>query len=215
MPDSLILQIFLLLNVFFMGALATVAFRHARAHFTPSQPTEAPRRKVQQVHLPPAVKERLLHAAQANFQSVLDHSADELQRDLKTTASGLSKQLEQLGHEIITDEMKRYRAGLDELRDQAQIAIGGAQSSIATHRAELEAKFIERHAQLEKNLADEMAAEKQRLIEQMDTKLSDAVASFLIETLQHNVDLGAQSTYLMTMLDEHKAELTKKVTDEA
>ena len=215
MPDSLILQIFLLINVFFIGVLAAVALRHARAHFKPPQPVEAPRRKGQQVHLPSAVKERMLHAAQANFQSVLDHSASELQRDLTTTASGLNKQLEQLGHEIISDEMKRYRAGLDELRDQAQIAIGGAQSSIAAHQAELEAKFIERQAQLEKNLTDEMAAEKQRLMEQMDAKLSDAVASFLIETLQHNVDLGAQSTYLMTMLDEHKAELTKKVIDEA
>ena len=198
-----------------MGVLAAVAIRHARAHFKPPQPTETPRRKTtQQVHLPPAVKDRLLHAAQANFQSVLDHSADELQRNLKTTASSLNKQLEQLGHEIITDEMKRYRAGLDELRDQAQIAIGGAQSSIAAHQAQLEAKFMERQAELENNLANDMATEKQRLVEQMDTKLSDAVASFLIETLQHNVDLGAQSAYLTTMLEEHKTELTKKVTDE-
>jgi hypothetical protein len=45
--------------------------------------------------------------------------------------------------------------------------------------------------------------------------LADAVASFLIETMQHNVDLGAQSTYLTTMLEEHKTELTKGIIDEA
>jgi hypothetical protein len=33
--------------------------------------------------------------------------------------------------------------------------------------------------------------------------------------MQHNVDLGAQSTYLTTMLEEHKTELTKGIIDEA
>ena len=58
------------------------------------------------------------------------------------------------------------------------------------------------------------AAEKQQLIAQIDTKLADAVTSFLVETLGHNVDLGAQSDYLISVLDEHKAEFTKRVTDE-
>jgi hypothetical protein len=48
----------------------------------------------------------------------------------------------------------------------------------------------------------------------MDTKLADAVTSFLMETLQHNVDLGAQSAYLTAMLDEHKDELVKGVKHE-
>jgi len=41
------------------------------------------------------------------------------------------------------------------------------------------------------------------------------VASFLTETLQHNVDLGAQSAYLTAMLEEHKADFAKEVADES
>jgi hypothetical protein len=43
--------------------------------------------------------------------------------------------------------------------------------------------------------------------------LGDAVASFLIDTLQHEVDLGAQTNYLIKTLDEHKDELKKEVDD--
>ena len=60
----------------------------------------------------------------------------------------------------------------------------------------------------------ELAAEKEQLAKLMDTKLADAVASFLMETLPHNVDLGAQSAYLTSMLEEHKAELVREVAGE-
>jgi hypothetical protein len=37
------------------------------------------------------------------------------------------------------------------------------------------------------------------------------VASFLNETLQHNVDLGGQTEYLLSMLEEHKADFIREV----
>ena len=111
--------------------------------------------------------------------------------------------------------MQRYRALIDELRKQSETTAVGGQSKLAEHQAELSARLDERQIELEAKLSDEMIAEKQRLTQQVDTKLADAVASFLIETLQHNVDLGAQSAYLTAMLEEHKAELTKGIVDEA
>jgi antitoxin component of RelBE/YafQ-DinJ toxin-antitoxin module len=57
----------------------------------------------------------------------------------------------------------------------------------------------------------ELTAERQKLVTQIDTKLADAVASFLNETLQHNVDLGGQTEYLLSMLEEHKADFIREV----
>lgn len=214
--NATFLQLFLLLNVFLIGALTATAVRHARAHFRPvpvevkkSHPSE------QGAHLPAAVKERLLQAAQVKFQAVLDHSADELQHDLKTTSVQINRHLEKLGVAIVTSEMQHYRALIDELRKQSETTAVGGQSKLAAHQAELSARLDERQIELEAKLSDDMTAEKQRLTQQVDTKLADAVASFLIETLQHNVDLGAQSAYLTAMLEEHKVELTKGITDEA
>ena len=64
-------------------------------------------------------------------------------------------------------------------------------------------------------MTEEITNEKEKLIQQIDTRLADAVTSFLIETLGHNVDLGAQNKYLIEMLEEHKPELIKGVKDEA
>jgi phenylpyruvate tautomerase PptA (4-oxalocrotonate tautomerase family) len=68
---------------------------------------------------------------------------------------------------------------------------------------------------MQARLAEELANEKQRLAQLLDTKLADAVASFLVETLGKEVDLGAQAAYLTSMLEAHKDELIKGVTDEA
>lgn len=212
--NAVLLQIFLLVNVFVIGILVAVAFRHAVAHFRPNE-TDHKHPAVAPVHLPPAVRERLLATAEHNFQAVLERSATQLDHNLQTTSTELNKQLEKLGTTIINDEMKRYREGLDELRARTEMSIGHAQSEIVQHQDDLKAKLVERQAELEAKLTEDMAAEKQRLTDDMNTKLADAVASFLIETLQHNVDLGAQSAYLTTMLDEHKDELVKGVTDEA
>ena len=62
--------------------------------------------------------------------------------------------------------------------------------------------------------AAELEAQKAQLIAQIDTKLADSVVAFLVETLQHDVDLGAQTQYLTKMLDEHKADFSGKVKDE-
>lgn len=210
------LQLFLMINVFLIGALTAVAIRHAYAHFKPhTHDAEKAHPANHPVQLPSAVKARLLASAEHNFQTVLDRSATQLERNLHTTASQLDKQLQSLGSEILRDEMRRYREAIDELRARTELSIGSAQTEIAQHQEDLKTKLAERQAELEAKLVEDMAAEKQRLTQQIDTKLADAVASFLVETLQHNVDLGAQSAYLTAMLDEHKAELTRGVSDEA
>jgi F0F1-type ATP synthase membrane subunit b/b' len=209
MDDSLFLQIFLIVNVFIIGVLVTIAARHAYAHFRPTKIAEPEkphpaRPTYQAVQLSPETKERLLKAAEANFQAVLNRTTAELQRDLKSTATQLNLQLKKIGTDVVNNETKRYQVMLEDLRVQAETALKTSQSEIGGHEAELKAKLDEK-----------MAAEEQRLVQQIDTKLGDAVASFLLETLQHNVDLGAQSAYLTATLDQHKADFTREVGHEA
>lgn len=203
MDSALFLQIFLLVNVFIMGALAAVAVRHGLAHFRPAKHDAEKHVAPQGGHIPPAMREQLLKAAEENFKAVLDKSGTELDHDLQATTMALNKQLEKLGSEVVTSETERFHTILQDLRAQAETIVTSAQTEIAGHQTEIKAK-----------LTESMEAEKKRLIDQIDTKLADAVASFLTETLQHNIDLGAQSSYLTTLLEEHKAELIKGISDE-
>lgn len=204
------LQIFLFINVFIIGAAAALAAQHAYAHFSPPKPE--PKKPIRpDTPVPKEVREQLLAQATARYQRALDTAGGELERDLSITAKRLDEQLAKLGGDILAEEMKRYRSTLDELREQTKITIGSAQTSVTDHQAELEKKFAERKAELDEKLDQEIAAKKERLVSELDTKLADAVTSFLIETMGHDVDLGAQVPYLLATLEEHKSEIINGV----
>jgi uncharacterized membrane protein len=203
MNSATFLQIFLLINVFIIGALAATAIRHAYAHFRPAKHDAEKRVIPQGGHIPPAMREQLLKNAEESFMTILDRSGKQLEHDLQTTTVALNKQLEKLGSEIVTSETERFHTILQDLRAQAETIVTSAQAEISVHQSDIKVQ-----------LTESMEVEKKRLIEQIDTKLADAVASFLTETLQHNIDLGAQSGYLTSLLEEHKDELIKGIKDE-
>jgi len=205
MKLSTFLYAFLIVDVFFMGALASVALRHAYAHFRPDRHDgEKSRKPYENGHLPPSVREHLLEAAQKNFQQVLNTSADELQKDLADSSERIKELMDKIGNEIVGNEVEFYKQQLQALRKQTTTDITGVQTELTAQQAEMKAK-----------LDADIAVEKQQLVQLIDTKLADAVASFLVDSLQHNVDLGAQAPYLTAVLEEHKAELAKGVSGEA
>lgn len=194
------LQIFLILNVFILGAVAAIAGRHAYAHFRPHkhepETTDAPN----QVHLSPAAHDRLLREAEDRFRAIIDDSAGKLNKELDLTSERIGKSVSQMGTEMVARELEHYRAELEKLRRKAEEDMAGVHGELSKHSEEL--KVMK---------AKEFEEEKQRLLRQIDTKLADAVTSFLIETLQHNVDLGAQTAYLTSVLEEHKADFAGQV----
>lgn len=200
--------IFLLFDAFIIGVLATLAVRYARAHFWPPEPEHEPEKphptQPQSAHLPPVVRQQMLETARLDFQAMLKRSAAELQKDLEDTAESIGKELHKMGTETVSRQLEHYRTRLAALQQQTEAGIGTMNKELAEQQAAMKAK-----------MAEDIAAEKEALAKQIDTKLADAVAAFLMETLQHEVDLGAQSKYLTAMLEEHKAEFAKGVKDEA
>ena len=205
MTQSTIFEIFLFIDVFVMGVLTSMAIRHANAHFKPLK-HDAEKLHSTKVNdsLPAAVKEHLLKASEDQFQTMLNHSVDQLHHNLEDTSEQINNLIKRLATDVVSNELDHYRTDLAKLHEQAEKDIGEIKIVMDDHQAELKAQ-----------VAQEMEAEKQRLIKQIDTKLADAVGSFLLETLQHNIDLGSQGPYLIDLLEEHKADFIKEVADEA
>lgn len=203
---AIILQIFLGLNLLAVGILGTLGIQAWLAHRNGKR---AP--KTEAVHLSPAAKAKLLQAAQIKFQNMLNRSAEDLQRDLGTTSNELNRKLGKLGDDIIENEMKRYRQTIDDLQKQAEKIIDETTVMMSGHQDELKAKLTDRQAKLEAKLQEELSVEKASVIALIDDKLSDSIASFLNETMQHEIDLGAQSDYLIHKLDEHKETLKQEI----
>jgi hypothetical protein len=153
--------------------------------------------------LPAAVKARILKDSEAKFEAVVSHSITQLQHNLQHTTDEVNTMIKKLSVDVVNNELEQYRGGLAKLHTQAEKDLGDFKQKMEGHEGEMKQK-----------LAEEMAIEKQHLVKQIDAKLADAVGSFLVDALGHNVDLGSQSAYLMSVLEEHKAEFIKEVSDE-
>lgn len=203
---------FLLINVAILGAAITLAIQHAYAHFNPKAkkaPTADPLPKML-----PEMKKQLLQEAEDRFRRQIEASTAQLEKDIEKTTVELSGHVTKVGGQIIETEMKRYRDSLEALRLQTEQLIKQAQAGVAQHQTELNDRYTQAKDELNQKLKADIEAERQRLIQQADTKLSDAVVSFLMETMQHDVDLGAQTDYIISVLDSHKDEIVKEISSE-
>lgn len=207
------LQIFLYLNLFLAGVAAALALRYGYEHYVTRKGGGSGESHT--ADLGDVARAHLMQEAQARFKAILENAAGDLQDDLHTTSNDISTQLSSLGKEIVDFEMKKYTESLEMLRKTTEESVGLAAASAAKHQGELEKVLGERRKELEAALQQDIAAEKQRLVAELDNKLAGAVTAFLVETLGHNVDLGAQSTYLAEQLVAHKAELIKELRDDA
>ena len=138
----------------------------------------------------------------------------ELQNELNERQAELEAQLAKHHAELRTgfdERQRKIEAELTRHQDELEIALKERETSLAKLQTEIDNDLFSRRQQLETQLAEELAKKRAFLASQLETKLSDAVSSFLLEAMQHNIDLGAQAPYLSAMLEEHKAELVEGV----
>jgi F0F1-type ATP synthase membrane subunit b/b' len=211
---AIFLQLFLMVNMFLLGVVVVIAYQHYRDNIKPGKPEPEHEHPHTPGTLPERMRDEMIEAATANFQSVLMKSATDLQHDLKSTTTEVNKYLESVATKMVDEEMQHYNKLIEELRNQTQSTLSHAQKDVMAHDDELKARIAENEAAAKATLEREIGYEKQRLIKEIDTKLADAITSFLTETLGHNVDLGAQQAYLLKQLDEHKDELKRELGDE-
>ena len=200
---NIFLQIFFYFDVFIIGALCATAARHAYAHFRPHPDSGAKPEHPAGLKEPPLSKEvrdKLLLDSQQRYQTILDRSAEQLSKELGVTTEKINDTVKKLAAEIITKELEGFEQLFKQYQQQTVEEFDGAKSQGDAYQAELKQKL---DAEAEK--------ERQRLSELIDNKLADSVMSFLVEAMQHEVDLGAQSDYLIKLLDKHKEEFKQAI----
>ena|ERR1035437_2453871 len=138
--------------------------------------------------------------ARQQLQQSTIKAAEELHSTLTNTVEQISTHLNELVNKDLNQEFEKYRVSLEALRNQS---VG----EFAKLEKELSAKRIEQFDQLDKDVA----AEYNRRIEQFNVRLGDVVSSYLLEALGNKVDLGAQSSYIFDVLNEHKEDIKKDV----
>lgn len=165
---------------------------------------------------------------QAELEEELIEKVGDLEEQLTTRQLQLQAELNERQAELEANLARRHaevRTGLSEQQEKIEAdlvlhqtelesALTEREASLAKIQTKLDAELETRRHELETKLNQEIEAKRAFLEQQMDSKLSDAVMAFLLEALQHNIDLGSQSTYLTTLLEENKAELKQGVQND-
>lgn len=164
---------------------------------------EATKPKPEELAITPDALGNLQHAAESNLKDVLGKVATHFGDQMAVTTQRLNTHVEEVAEKVMQDELTKYQKTLDELR----------QASV-DRLSQVQAEIEKRREQMEADLSVDIANEKQRLLASFDDKIADVVSAYLVEVLGNQADLGAQSHYLMSVLEENKEEIKKAISRE-
>lgn len=143
------------------------------------------------------------------------------QQMLEQKFTARSGQLAQEFQQIQAEQSKKQAEFETELAQKESLLmsqLNQRETSLSSRQAELEQSlvsrqqlFVAKQTELEQQLEAEMAKQRTAYQAAIDTKLSEAIVSFLSDTLGQHVDLGAQAPYLIQQLEAHKEELKQEL----
>lgn len=159
---------------------------------------------VSPAQLPADQLTKLQQDTQAAFKFAVNDAAQKFHEDLAATSKSLNQLTLKLTTEVVERELEDYRKGLAEARAQALGSLAEMQKAVG-----------EKQKALETDLDAEIAKRREFLIAKLDSKLGQAAAAYLVESLGQGVDLGAQKTFLLENLERNKEALKKDLSNDA
>lgn len=142
------------------------------------------------------IKERI----EAQLEGVVKKSTKELHMSLANTANEISMKTNDIVAGLVEKEAVAYKNDLESIRSKMLNEAQQLQSSITAQ---------------EKKLKDDLQAaierDRQAQLDIFEQRLSDIVSSYVVESLDKNVDLGAQMKYIIDSLEANKNEIKKDI----
>jgi hypothetical protein len=105
---------------------------------------------------------------------------------------------------VLKDEFSKYEASITSARDIALESIKKTQEVIDQQRA-----------QLEKQMNEQAAEEKQRLIDRFEKNMADILNHYILDAIGGEIDLTDQLEYIFQSLEENKKAILEDVKNGA
>jgi len=149
-------------------------------------------------------REELRNRGRLHFEKVINENALFLQQDLRLTTNELNTFMKDEIQKVLKDEFSKYEASITSARDIALESIKKTQEVIDQQRA-----------QLEKQMNDQAAEEKQRLIDRFETNMADILNHYILDAIGGEIDLTDQLDYIFQNLEENKKAILEDVKNGA
>ena len=149
-------------------------------------------------------REELRNRGRLHFEKVISENALFLQQDLRLTTSELNTFMKDEIQKVLKDEFSKYEASITSARDIALESIKKTQEIIDQQRT-----------QLEQQMNDQAAEEKQRLIDRFEKNMADILNHYILDTIGGEIDLNDQLEYIFQSLEENKKAILEDVKNGA
>ena len=149
-------------------------------------------------------REELRNRGRLHFEKIITENAMFLQQDLRLTTSQLNEFMKDEIRKVLKDEFSAYEESIKTAKDIAIDSIKKTQSAVEEQRN-----------LLEKQIAEQVQAEKQVLIERFTTNMSQIISHYLVDVLGDEVALDQQMEYIFKQLEDTKADMVEDIRSAA
>lgn len=145
-------------------------------------------------------REELRNRGRLHFEKIIGENAMFLQQDLRLTTSQLNDYMKQEIKRVLQEEFSKYEESISGAEKMAVESIQKTQVAIEQQREILE-----------KQLLEEVAAEKARIINKFEANMADIINHYLLTAVGNEIDLTEQIDYIYQYLDENKQAILEDV----
>lgn len=149
-------------------------------------------------------REELRNRGRLHFEKIIGENAMFLQQDLRLTTSQLNEYMKTEIASKLKEEFKKYE---ESIMDAKQLAIESIQKTNAA--------IDEQRAQMGQAVQQEMASEKQQLVQRFENNMADIVNHYVIAAVGNQIDLNDQLEYILADLEANKQAMLEDINNGA
>lgn len=145
-------------------------------------------------------REELKNRGRLHFEKIIGENAMFLQQDLRLTTSQLNEYMKTEITQKLQEEFAKYEESITDAKQMAIDSITKTQETIEGQREAMGAQ-----------LAQEVAAEKQRLTKRFEDNMADIVNHYVLAAIGNQIDLNDQLEYVLSELNENKKDIMEDI----
>lgn len=136
--------------------------------------------------------------AEEQMQKAVEASKGRLQDSINKSIDTVASRISQVADTTVNQEFEKYKVTMEALQTQS-----------VQEFTKLQTELQSKHDELMQNFETQVAAEMEKRMDKFNEHLNDVVSSYIAESLGNNVDLGAQSMYIIQTLEQHKEDIKR------
>lgn len=145
-------------------------------------------------------REELRNRGRLHFEKIIGENAMFLQQDLRLTTTQLNDYMKNEIKRVLQEEFSKYEESISTAKDLALESIQKTQAVIEQQRLVLE-----------KQMTDEAAAEKARMLDSFEKNMADIVNHYILSAIGNEIDLTVQLDYIFQNLEENKQAILEDI----